>query len=210
MPKNQQSDPCCANFIARSIFNSFEEILGQEEFRRVLELANLAHYLDSYPPQNTEKIFPLQDLKAFFETILTCYGEQSSRGLILRSGRTWFNRLYHQPSPSLGLSSLEFITLPKKLKQHRGAQILAGYFSRYTDWQIKTSVEGAFVVWQLETSSNENNAFLKCFMDLFLGFWQEALYWISGGKTYIFDPLFERPRTNFLPAQICIPTIPID
>lgn len=209
MQKNKQSDPCCANFIARSIFASFEEILGREEFQLVLHQAQLDSYRYAYPPQNLENTFPLHDLKKLFNTISQLYGERSSRGLIFRAGRAWFNRLYHQQSPALGFGSLEFITLPRKLKHQRSAQMLARYFSRFGDWHFQTGLDGAFVIWQLDCPLDDNPAVAVNFMDLFLGFWQEALYWLSGGKTYVFEPVVRKLGEAF-PAQISIPTIPID
>ncbi len=205
----KQSDPRCANFIARSIFTSFEEILGREDFQQVLHQARLDTYLDSFPPQNLDIAFPLSDLWVLFNTLNQIYGERSSRGLIFRAGRAWFNRLCHQQSPTLGLGSADFFTLPRKIKQQRSAQVLARYFSRFGDWQIKTGLDGPFVIWQLDCPIKDNPTTTTSFMDLFLGFWQEALYWLSGGKTFVFEPCMHKISGTF-PAQISIPTLPID
>ncbi len=209
MSETNQSDPCCANFLARSIFISFEDLLGREELQHVLNQATLGFYKDHYPPQDLEKVFPLFNLKQLFSSLNFLYGERSSQGLILRAGRSWFNRLYHQQIPSLGLNTIDFITLPKKIKSQRSAQLLADYFTQFTDLKIQSKVEGPFVTWQLDCSSGINPLIVTSFIDLFQGFWQEALYWLSGGKTYVFDQQVQSSNKTSS-AQILIPTSPID
>lgn len=210
MVEEKQSMPCCANFLARSFFLSFEEELGTAEMKQVLESVGMDTYSGSYPPNSTDKSVPLQDFGRFFGALEGLFDERSCRGLIQRAGRNCFNHLHRQSDPALGFSTLDFMVLPKALKLRKGAQIVAEYFQTYADVIVHTDWDGQELHWRVEVPpANGSLPSIGYLADFFLGFWHEALYFISGGKSFVFDqnPLSAKGQTHI---QIRIPSVPID
>ncbi len=202
--------PCCANFLARSFFLSFEEELGAAEMKQALESAGLQTYVGGYPPYNDEKEVPLQIVGDFFIALEKFYDERSCRGLIQRAGRNCFNRLQRQPNPALGFSSTDFLVLPKAMKLRKGAQMVADYFQRYADIYVDTNWDGHDLHWRVQYQHiNGTQPWFNYLADFFLGFWQEALYFISGGKSFVFDQNKTRQKGQ-AQCWIRIPSVPID
>ncbi|MFZ5810161.1 MAG: hypothetical protein ACOY16_12835 [Chloroflexota bacterium] len=207
--KNQAA-PCCANFLARSILESFTEELGRAEMALVLQSAGLIEFMEIFPPDNLEKDIPLEVFGRFFNALHKQYDERSCRGLIQRAGRSCFYRLYRRSTPSLGLASLDFLTLPKSLKVRKGAQLVAEYFRTFADLNVHAGGEGSDVHWRMEYRLlDEFHPGYQFMPDLFLGFWHEALYSISGGKTFLFEHFISNQENEFQ-SLIRIPSSPID
>jgi hypothetical protein len=207
--KNQAA-PCCANFLARSLLESFTEELGKTEMAQALQLAGLEEYIGNLPPDNLEKDTPLEVFGRFFNALQKQYEERSCRGLIQRAGRSCFYRLYRRSTPSLGLSSMDFLTLPKSLKVRKGAQLVAEYFRTFADLKVHAGGESQDVHWRMEYKLlDEFQPGYQFLPDLFLGFWHEALYSISGGKTFLFEHVISNQENEFQ-SLIRIPSSPID
>ena len=69
------------NRIARIILEAFEEIMGKNGLNAILNLADLSHYIDNYPPENLEKEFDFAELTALLVALEEMYGPRGGRGL---------------------------------------------------------------------------------------------------------------------------------
>jgi len=135
-------------------------------------------------------------------------GENIRRGLLQRSGRAWFPSLQRRTNPPLGIFNPQVLTLPKRLKIIRCGQILADYFQRYTGISITNEPAKGNLVWQFAFPlANVDPSIGNGFVDLWVGFWQELLYTLSGGKNHLLEHHFEAERGSWI---ILIPFLPFE
>ncbi|MCS6907557.1 MAG: hypothetical protein RML93_06705 [Anaerolineales bacterium] len=182
----------CANFLARTLFLSLRETLGDGFFRSVLVKAGLEGWAERSIPDNEARQFPLKKLETLFEVMARTDGINVQRGILQRSGRAWFSSLSRRSSPALNIFTFAVLTLPKKLRVKRCGAILEEYFQSYMEG-VSFSVESPAqaLEWQFKLSDSELGVSLgNGLADLWLGFWYEMLYNLSGGKPYFLDLTF--------------------
>jgi predicted hydrocarbon binding protein len=172
------------NLMGRSLLRALEEIIGKQGLVALISAAELPEWIESLPPKNLERQFDFDHISRLQATLEKLYGTQCGQGLALRSGRVFFNSLQREFGAQIGLKDNEFLLLPQVKKLQRGLQMLASTFNRYSDQQVRL-VDGeqlAWVVdrcplcWQRHTHAPDCH--------LMVGFIQEAMYWISGGRQF--------------------------
>ena len=167
---------------------AMKEILGHDETIAVLNLANLPHYIDQYPASNQDLKFPFEHISRLQTALERAYGDLAGRGLSLRIGRACLKYGLREFGSELGLTGLAFrlLPLPKRLKV--GSEALAGLFNQFTDQYYRLEVDEKYIIWDIEPCPLcwERQADGPC-CTLAVGFLQEGLYWVSGGKTYLVE-----------------------
>ncbi|MBE3144577.1 MAG: 4-vinyl reductase [Planctomycetes bacterium] len=176
------------NRMGRIVLLAMEEILGHDEANAVLNLAHLPNYIDQYPANNQDLKFPFEHISRL-QTALECaYGARAGRGLSLRVGRACLKYGLREFGPELGLTDLAFrlLPLPKRLKV--GSEALAGLFNQFTDQRVRLEMDEKQFYWHIERCPLcwERQADGPC-CALAVGLLQEALYWVSGGKTFLVE-----------------------
>jgi hypothetical protein len=75
------------NRVGRIIFQAMQEVIGHNELNAVLNLANLHHLINNYPPNNSDLSLKFCELSSVQSALEGLYGQQGGRGLAMRMGR---------------------------------------------------------------------------------------------------------------------------
>jgi predicted hydrocarbon binding protein len=170
----------------RVLLLAMEEILGREGIHSVLRDASLASFMDHYPPANSDKTFSFETVGKLLGSLEQAYGPQGGRGTALRVGRACFQRGLRDVGALTTITSPDFRFLPLSTKLPAAANTFADVFNSHTDQRVRVEEKEHYLLWHIECcplcwgrKANEPICYLA------VGFAQEALYWLSGGK--IFD-----------------------
>jgi predicted hydrocarbon binding protein len=176
------------NKMGRIILLGMQEILGTEGLNGVLAGCGLPAWSDAYPPDDMRPEFAFSDLSGVQTTLEMMYGPRGGRGLALRAGRAAFKFGLRQFGEQLGLNEVSFRLLPISEKLPKGAEIFAGLFNQYSDQRVRVETCDAFILWHIERCPvcwERHNPDPLC--HLAVGIVQEALYWLSGGKSFLVE-----------------------
>jgi predicted hydrocarbon binding protein len=172
------------NIMGRSFLASLEEILGEKGLLAVLSMAKLPHLIESRPPKDMQRQFSFDSLSRVQSALEEIYGMQCGQGLALRCGRVFFSHVLRDLGSQVGLTEMNYRLLPMGKKITTGLDMLAGAFNRYSDQRVHFiaqmdlfwEIERCPLCWQRRVGAP------SC--ALAVGFIQEAMYWISGGRQY--------------------------
>jgi predicted hydrocarbon binding protein len=173
------------NKIGRIILLSMEEILGQTGMNAVLNVSNLHHYINNYPPNNMEPEFNFDTLSRLQESMDNLYGVRGGRGLALRTGRVAIKYGLPEFGHQMGIDNMDFRLLPLPMKLKIGAEAIARTLSELTDQVVTYKEEPDRVLWVIERCPicwQRQTHQVAC--HLAVGILQEGLYWMSGGNYF--------------------------
>jgi predicted hydrocarbon binding protein len=176
------------NRMGRIVLLAIEEILGHDAVNAILNLAHLQEYIDQFPASNQDLEFPLEHAGRL-QTALECaYGPRGGRGLSLRVGRACLKYSLREFGSELGMTDLAFRMLPLPTRLKVGSEALAGLFNQFTDQRVSLEVDEKHIYWHIKRCPLcwERQADGPC-CALAVGFLQEALYWVSGGKYFLVE-----------------------
>jgi predicted hydrocarbon binding protein len=173
------------NKMVRIILLAMEEVMGRNGVNAVLNLAQLHHLVNNFPPNNFDRQITFEELGLLMHSLDEMYGPRGGRGLALRAGRACFKYGIREFGPVLGIADLAFRLLPLHMKLRVGADVFAETFNKFTDQIVKLNEAEDRFIWQN----------LRCPMcwgrktdspccHLAVGILQESLYWVSGGKNF--------------------------
>jgi hypothetical protein len=176
------------NRMGRIVLLAMEEILGHEEANAVINLSDLTNYIDRYPAYNQDLKFPFEHISRLQTVLERTYGPRAGRGLSLRVGRACLKYGLRGFGSELGLTNLDFRLLPLPTRIKVGCEALAGLFNQYTGQRIRLEVDQKHIIWNIERCPLcwERQADDPC-CTLAVGLLQEALYWVSGEKTFLVE-----------------------
>jgi len=185
-PPDATASGVCANFLARTILASLHETLGEASYLILLRQSGLEESPLWVLSDDSARQFPFSKLGDFFAALEKMGGETVHQGLLQRSGRAWFLNLQRRSSPSLGIFTTQVLTLPKRLKVKRCGEILAEYFHCYMGVGFMVESAPQMLQWGFEFPYPEHRSLIgKSLANLWLGFWGELLYTLSGGKYHL-------------------------
>jgi predicted hydrocarbon binding protein len=176
------------NKMGRIILLGMEEILGRDGLHAVLDASGLPGWSEGYPPDDMRLEFPFSDLSRLQATLEELYGPRGGCGVALRSGRAGFKFGLRQFGDQLGMTEMSFRLLPLSEKLPQGAELLAGLFNQVSDQRVRVETNDTHILWHIErcpVCSGRTSQEPLC--HLAVGLLQEALYWVSGGKTFIVE-----------------------
>lgn len=175
----------------RILLSGLAEILGRHDLNAILETSQVPKL--AHPGQLPQQSQPLPDtalsfqaLSSILSAVETFHGPQAGRGLNCRVGRACFKHALRTFGPSLGLTTLSFRLLPLHKKIPHAAHALAQFLTVHTDQplmviegknELLLQTERCGICWQRQTH--------HAICHFAVGFLQEALYWISGGKQFL-------------------------
>jgi len=168
---------------------SFEEVLGRQKFDLVLRQAGL-EIAESKVPD-----LPFGAPAKLYQALEDIYGEQTTRGICLRTGRAMFRRGLRAFSGILGLSHRGFRLLPPAQKVLRGMDLLAWVLNHYSDQRVRVERHGPDLLlvnercphcWELVKSS-------AC-CQLPVGALQEGLAWACNARQYSVEEISCRAK----------------
>ncbi len=168
------------NKMGRILLTSLEEVMGHNGLNALLNLVDLAEYIDELPPDNLEKAFDFAHISNINAGLEEIYGPRGSRGLALRGGRAIFSHGLRQFGALAGVSDLPFKMLPLKTKLKIGLPAVARIFTQFSDQtsyveELDThfiyTIERCSICWGRETDLP------TCYISV--GILQETLRWVS-------------------------------
>jgi predicted hydrocarbon binding protein len=173
------------NKIARIALFAIEDVMGKNGLNAILNLANLSHLIDNYPPNNLDRQFDFSDFSALNGALEEMYGPRGGRGLALRAGRATFNEGLRNFGALAGVGDLAFKVLPPMVKLRIGVPAMAKIFSQTSD-QHSTSVEREdhfiYTIHRCPVCWGRQSDKPACFIAT--GLLQEGLKWVSGGHEF--------------------------
>lgn len=158
---------------------SFEEVLGRPKFELVLRYSGLELPGDRVPD------LPFGTPGRLYQSLGEIYGDQTARGICLRTGRVMFRRGLRAFSGVLGLTQRAWRLLPPGQKVTRGLELLAWLLNHYSDQRVRVEHHGA-------ESLLINERCPHCWglmqpapcCQLPVGALQEGLAWACSGRPY--------------------------
>lgn len=173
------------NKMVRIILLAMEEVMGRNGVNAVLNLAQLKHLVNNFPPNNFDRQVTFLDLGALMRSLDEMYGPRGGRGLALRAGRACFKYGLKEFGPVLGIADLAFRLLPLHMKLKVGAGVFAETFNKFSDQVVRLGETEEQFLWEIQRCPvcwGRHAETPCCF--LAVGILQEALYWVSGGKNF--------------------------
>jgi predicted hydrocarbon binding protein len=170
--------------IGNLMIASFEEVLGRQKLAPALAQAGLEIRGTPVPD------LPFGAPAKLYLALEEIYGEQTARGICLRTGRAMFRRGLRTFSGILGLSHRGFRLLPPAQKILRGMDLLAWLLNHYSDQRVRVEKRpsGWLLVnercphcWQLTKPS-------PC-CQLPVGALQEGLAWACSSRQYAVEEI---------------------
>lgn len=131
--KYEKSGYYYPNLIARIYLESIEEIMGANGIKALLNMAEMQHLIDNFPPPNLAKEFDFSDFAHLNEAMEMLYGPRGGRALALRAGRQAFDQGLKNLGAMVGIADRAFRLLPLKLRMKVGLGAMARAFSMTSD-----------------------------------------------------------------------------
>lgn len=175
-----------SNRMERLVFMAMEEILGRAGVNEVFYLADLhENIITDYPPDNQDPKIPLKQISYLQAGLESAYGTRVGRGLALRIGRVCFKYSLGEFGSELGFSDLSFRLLPLQAKLKTSNEAFAALFNTITGQHIHLETDVKCITWQIEHCPlcRSRHSEVPC-CHLAVGWLQEALFWVSGGKYF--------------------------
>jgi predicted hydrocarbon binding protein len=173
------------NKLGRLVLLAFEEIMGKNGLNAALNLSTLSFLIDNYPPNDDEPAVPFETFSKLQSSVEQGYGPHGGRGLALRAGRVFYSSGLRTYGPGLGLNDTTFRLQPPDLKLMAVLYVLTDFFNQQTDQKILLKETEHKILWRVEQCPWcwDRQAF-EPVCQFTVGMLQEALYWVSGGKSY--------------------------
>jgi predicted hydrocarbon binding protein len=173
------------NKMGRMLLLALEDVMGRNGVNAVLNLAQLRHRVNNYPPNNLDLEFGFDELSKIMQALEDMYGPRGGRNLAIRAGRAGFKYGLRDFGSLLGLADLAFRLLPMGMKLKIGLTAMADTFNNFTDQRVRIEdspehfiyvIDRCPVCWQRQADAPCCHAAL--------GLLQEMVFWISGGKSF--------------------------
>jgi predicted hydrocarbon binding protein len=174
--------------VGRIVLLAMEEILGSGGVKLVLDLAHLPGIITPPLVSGQEPVFSLEQAALLQTALESAFGTQAGRGLAQRVGRTCLKYGLREFGSSLGVTGQAFRLLPLPARMKVGSESLVGLFNQFTGQHVRLEFEKRYITWHIEHCPlcRERQADVPC-CTMLVGFFQEALYWVSGGKYYLVE-----------------------
>jgi predicted hydrocarbon binding protein len=175
--------------IGNLMLSAYEEVLGRQKFALVLRQAGLELAGDKMPD------LPFGTPAKVYQALEEIFGEQTTRGICLRTGRVMFRCGLRAFSGILGLSHRGFRLLPPAQKVLRGMDLLAWTLNHYSDQRVRVEKRAQEVLlinercphcWEMTRSS-------PC-CQLPVGALQEGLAWACSARQYTVEEITCRSK----------------
>jgi predicted hydrocarbon binding protein len=173
------------NKVARIYLQAMEEVMGKNGLNAILNMANLKHLIDSYPPDNLERQFDFADYSALNGALEEMYGARGGRGLAQRAGRASFAQGLRNFGALAGAGDLAFKVLPLPAKLKLGIPAMAKVFSAVSDQKStveETPTEFIYTMRPCPVCYGRKSDKPMCYAGV--GLLQEGLKWVSGGHEF--------------------------
>lgn len=173
------------NKMGRILLFSIEDVMGRNGLNAVLNLAGLGHLINNFPPNNLNNQFGFSAVSAIQQALDSMYGPRGGRALAHRAGRATFKHGLKEFGPVLGITDFAFRLFPVQTKLKIGFEVVAGTFNKFSDQRVRVEDDETHILWSIDRCPIcwSRKTTVPC-CHLAVGLLQEALYWVSGGKSF--------------------------
>ncbi len=173
------------NSIAKLALTALEEVMGRNGLNAILNLANLSHLIENFPPSNLERQFDFADFSSLNGALEEMYGPRGGRGLAQRAGRVVFNDGLKNFGALAGAGDLAFKVLPLAVKLKIGLPAMAKIFTTTSDQLSTVEEKGDHFVYTIHRCPVcYGRQVEKPCCHMATGLIQAGLHWVSGGKEF--------------------------
>jgi predicted hydrocarbon binding protein len=184
------ADPLAPEKLARILRRALEEILGYSDLTMLVRRAAPGPGASSTTADRPGALGGGADtsragVAGLLPALEEAYGPLAGRGLALRIGRACFHYGIHEYADQAGVNGLEFRMLPLPARLRAGLKAFARFLDRGSTPVHNLTEQNGRLVWQVERCplcARRSTPQPTCY--LAVGLLQEALYWLSGGKTF--------------------------
>lgn len=171
--------------MGRIMLVAMEEIMGKHGVNAVLNLAELRHLVNHYPPNNLEMGFAFTELSSIQQTLDDMFGERGGRSLALRAGRETWKYALKEFMPVLGITDLAMRMLPLNIKIKIGLDVFAETFNKFSDQRVRLGENEEYFLWIIERCPLcwQRHSETPC-CHLAVGLLEQALGWVSRGRRF--------------------------
>ena len=173
------------NRMGRIVLTAMEDIMGPHGVNATLNLAQLSHLVNNYPPNNLERAFEFAELSAIQAAVDEIFGTNGGRAVAFRTGRETFRYALKDFMPVLGIADLAFRPLHLGLKLRIGLEVFAETFNKFTDQVVRLSEDKTHHLWIIERCPVCWSRISKtpC-CHLAVGLLRQSLSWVSSGREF--------------------------
>lgn len=186
MEPNGKSGYYYANKFALVMLRALEDVVGKNGLNAIINLANLPHLINNYPPDNLSKGFDFSDISAVNQALEEMYGPRGGRGLALHAGRAIFDNALRNFGSMAGVGDPGFKVLPLLAKVRIGLPAMARIFSQVSDQRTTVEEQEDDFIYTIHRCpvcwGRSNVDKPVCFIAV--GLLQEGLNWVSGGHEF--------------------------
>lgn len=173
------------NKMGRIVLTAMEEIMGRHGVNAILNLAQLHHLVNNYPPNNLQLGFTFTEFSTIQQTLDDMYGIRGGRGLALRAGRETWKYALKEFMPVLGITDLAFRTLPLGIKIKIGLDVFAETLNKFTDQKVRLGEDERGFLWIIEQCPVcWQRTAVSPVCHLAVGLLEESLHWVSRGRRF--------------------------
>lgn len=173
------------NKIANIALKALEDVMGKNGVNAILNLANLQHLIDKYPPPNLHREFDFAYFSAIWGALEEMYGPRGGRGLALRAGRATFAEGLRNFGALAGAGDLAFKVLPLHTKIKIGLPAMARIFTQTSDQHSTVEDRGDHFIYIIHKCPVCYGRHIdKPGCHIATGLIQEGLKWVSGGYEF--------------------------
>jgi len=121
-----------SNRLARIIYLSLADVLGEDGLHVILNHAELPECVGQLPPGDGEKQVDFAEISSLFRSLEDLYGERSSRGMALRAGKAMWRDVLSLILPKLEISD----DIPLNQRLHLLLLVIGEALNHETDMQV--------------------------------------------------------------------------
>lgn len=174
-----------SNKFGRITLLALEEVTGKHGVNALLNLAQLSHLINAYPPSNLERKFDFAYTSGLMGALEEVYGVRDGQVFALRVGKATFEDLLSNYGSLAGVTDLAFRLIPLQLKVKVGLSAMARVFSQTSDQLSKLEDMGDHFLYAIERCpacwgrmGNKPSCFLMA------GILMAGLRWVSSGHEF--------------------------
>jgi predicted hydrocarbon binding protein len=121
------------NRFGRYWLMALQEVMGEHGLEATLELANLRRLINTFPPDDMDRVLDFAALSALNLALDEMYGNRGGRGMALRGGRAWLVVGMNRFGAFNGVDTPVFRTKPLDERLRIALHALAAIFTHFSD-----------------------------------------------------------------------------
>lgn len=168
------------------LLEGVEEILGDQDTRRVMQQATQIHQNQSpHKSSETAKTSHSVEAKYFHKALEEVFGISGGKGVAHRAGQAAFKTILKRHGDEMGLASREYRMLPSSRRMKTGLEALAKAYSVMSSTPVTVVEHPDHWSWHIQdcpVCGRQIQSTVTC--QFTLGLLQGFLAWASAGKFY--------------------------